>query len=72
MLVILPLVTGGALHKVLRMLGIRLPGGSARGFGDSHSSRGGMSKNLGSIASIASLASGGGVGALLKIAQSFM
>jgi hypothetical protein len=42
------------------------------GFGDSRSSRGGMSKNLGSIASIASLASGGGVGALLKIAKSFI
>lgn len=27
MLVIMPLITGGALHNILRQFGIRLPGG---------------------------------------------
>lgn len=74
MLVIMPLITGGALHNVLRNFGIRLPSamfggmGSGRGrYDDVYSSysdrRGGMGfDSLG----------GGTLQSVMKIAQMFM
>ncbi|KAI9818201.1 MAG: hypothetical protein M1827_000826 [Pycnora praestabilis] len=74
MLVIMPLVTGGALTSVLRQFGIRLPpslfGGMSggRGFGGSSSSfgssGGGLMNSFGGGA--------GGVQGLMKMAQMFM
>ena len=68
MLVIMPLITGGALADVLRRFGIRLPGGlqglvgggrrGAGGFGGG--GRGGM------------MDGGGGVAGLMKLAQMFI
>ncbi|KAI9859606.1 MAG: hypothetical protein M1813_006537 [Trichoglossum hirsutum] len=66
-LVILPLITGGALQSVLRKFGIRLPGGS-KGLGGGHSSRGG----LGGLGGLSSIAGGGGIGSLLRMVQSFI
>lgn len=51
MLVVMPLITGGALHNIIRQFGIRLPsglssimggyGGSSRGFSTTSSFGGG-------------------------------
>ncbi|KAI9674656.1 MAG: hypothetical protein M1817_001559 [Caeruleum heppii] len=71
MLVIMPLVTGGALSTVLKQFGIRLPagvlGGAGRGYGDAYSSYGGRSGS-----GYSDLAGGGGIQALMRIAQAFM
>jgi len=70
-LVVLPLITGGALTKLLSTVGIRLPaglaalaGGMGRGGGG-----GGMGDALGGIAGGMG---GGGVQAALGIAKMFM
>jgi uncharacterized membrane protein YgcG len=67
MLVVMPLVTGGALANVLKQFGIRLPAGLSSvmggrgGFGGS--SFGGRSDHGGG---------GGGVQSLMKMAQMFI
>ena len=68
MLVIMPLITGGALSKILKQFGIRLPvgmfGGIGRSaYGDSSSGRGGAYSDLGG---------GGGIQGIMKIAQMFI
>lgn len=68
MLVIMPLITGGALANILKQFGIRLPvgmlGGLGKGgYGDSFSGRGGAYNGLGG---------GGGIQSIMKIAQMFM
>lgn len=80
MLVIMPLLTGGALTKLLGRFGMRLPagldkmfgaaqgGGSRGGFGGSSSSSvGGPLAALGGLSSIA-----GGLGGLGSMAKMFM
>ncbi len=74
MLVVMPLVTGGALHNVLRQFGIRLPsamfGGVAGGKGrydDVYSSYSGRSggEGFGGLG-------GGTIQSMMKVAQMFM
>ncbi|KAI9840979.1 MAG: hypothetical protein M1838_003813 [Thelocarpon superellum] len=66
MMVIMPLLTGGALTGVLRRFGIRMPPGLFGG------GRGGSSYSGGSSGGLGALAGGGGVQGLMKIAQAFM
>ena len=69
MLVVMPLLTGGALHNVLKKLGIRLPAtmsGAMRSFGDS---RGGFGERRGGLGD---LGGGGGIQSIMKIAQMFI
>lgn len=74
MLVVMPLVTGGALHNVLRQFGIKLPaamfGGTSGGRGryeDAYSSYSGSGREAG----FGGLG-GGTVQSMMKIAQMFM
>ncbi|KAI9880416.1 MAG: hypothetical protein M1830_003456 [Pleopsidium flavum] len=74
MLVIMPLITGGALHNVLKQFGIRLPSamfdGTAGGRGrydGVYSSYSGRSGGAG-----AGGLSGGTIQSMMKIAQMFM
>ena len=64
LLVVMPLVTGGALHNVLRSLGVSVPAGLAGMMGGGGSRSGGMSSSGG----------GGGVGIeqIVGIAKMFM
>ncbi|KAI9893996.1 MAG: hypothetical protein M1814_004766 [Vezdaea aestivalis] len=78
-LVILPLLTGGALTKILATMGVRLPpglfGGSGRGGGFGGSSYGeyGESSGGGGLANLAGMAAGGGgVGSVIQLAKMFM
>jgi len=64
MLIIMPLLTGGALHSVLRKFGIRLPGVGAGG------RRGGFDSGISS--SLGSLVSGGSAQSLMRTVKSFM
>ena len=74
MLVVMPLITGGALHNILRKFGIRLPAGmfGAMGgsvgrneFGDSYSTSGGRG-------GLSDLAGGASIQSIMKIAQMFL
>ncbi|KAI9814092.1 MAG: hypothetical protein M1832_005980 [Thelocarpon impressellum] len=74
MMVVMPLITGGALTGILRTLGIRLPAGlmggmsRGRGFGGSGDVFGGRSSG----GMLGAMAGGGGIQGLMKIAQAFM
>lgn len=68
MLVIMPLITGGALANILKQFGMRLPvgmfGGIGKGgYGDFSSGRGGAYGDLGGE---------GGIQSVMRIAQMFM
>ena len=74
MLVIMPLITGGALHSILRQFGIRLPTalaglGAKSGFGGGSSfggsSYGGRGGDIGDFG-------GGSIQSVLNIAKMFM
>ena len=75
MLVVMPLVTGGALHNVLRQFGIRLPSamfgnldaGRDR-YSDVYSSYSGRSSRTG----LGGFESGGAIQSMMRIAQMFM
>ena len=66
MLVVMPLITGGALHNLLRTVGIRLPAGLGLG-GSGSSSSGGSSFGGGGRGQ-----GGIGVGDVVNIAKMFM
>jgi len=82
-MVIMPLISGGVLHKAAKQFGIKLPD-MLKGSGAHSSSRGGGgyygsegygreehgSGGMGGIGSIASTL--GGVGGMVKMAQAFM
>jgi len=83
-LVIMPLITGGALTKILTTVGIRLPPqlermlGSTmnRGYGQSERfySRGGA-RDFGAGSSLPGMSSGGGIaglGDMMRVAKMFM
>ena len=68
MLVIMPLITGGALSNILKQFGIRIPVGmfgalGRSSYGDSYGGRGGGYSDLGG---------GGGIQSIMRIAQMFM
>lgn len=68
MLVIMPLITGGALANILKQFGIKLPVGMLGGLGkggyeDSFGGSGGAHGDLGG---------GGGIQSIMRIAQMFM
>ncbi|KAI9808282.1 MAG: hypothetical protein M1825_004739 [Sarcosagium campestre] len=73
MMVIMPLISGGALAGVLKSFGIRLPGGvigsllggRRGGFGDDLSSMGGRG-------GLSDLGGGGGIQSALKVVKMFM
>lgn len=71
-LLVLPLVTGGALAGILKQFGIRLPPGLSRilgGLGDRREGYGGgYSRSSGSYSDLG----GGGIQGVMKIAQMFM
>lgn len=70
MLVVMPLITGGALHNILRKFGIRLPAGistAMSSFGGGDRSRYGERRG-----GFDDLGGGGGVQSLMKIAQMFI
>ncbi|KAI9800590.1 MAG: hypothetical protein M1833_003248 [Piccolia ochrophora] len=72
-MVIMPLISGGALAGVLKTLGIRLPrgmvgdmlGGRRGGFDDEFSS-------IGSGSGLSNLGGGGGISSALKVVKMFM
>lgn len=70
MLVIMPLITGGALADVLRRFGIRLPAGIASMLPGGR--RGGYGGGYGSSSGGSSLGGVGGVQGLMKLAQMFI
>ncbi|KAI9823208.1 MAG: hypothetical protein M1826_000221 [Phylliscum demangeonii] len=79
MMVVMPLLTGGALHAVLRQFGIRLPnnmfgGGNGQrpSGGDYAYSRYSGRSSLGDLVGGGSGGGGGGLAALFKVAQAFM
>lgn len=69
MLVVMPLITGGALHKILGKFGLRLPAGISRAMssfgGDEGGRFGDRRRGLDELG-------GGGVQSLMKIAQMFI
>lgn len=70
MLVLMPLITGGALHNILGKFGIRLPAGISRAmssYGGGERGRFGERR-----AGFDDLGGGGGVQSLMKIAQMFI
>lgn len=67
-LVIMPLLTGGALHNILRQFGIRLPAGLSSMMGGYGGNRGGFS----SLSSFADGGSEGGIQSAMRIAKMFM
>ena len=70
MLVIMPLITGGALHNLLRRFGIRLPAGLA-GFGGS--GLGGRGESGGSgFGNMGGSGGAGGLQSVMNIAKMFM
>lgn len=69
MLVVMPLITGGALHKLLRRLGVRLPTNISRLVGGFGSSRGGLGDHEDRFGN---LGGDGGIQRIMKIAQMFM
>lgn len=68
MLVLMPLITGGALHNILRQFGIRLPAGLNSLIGGYGGGRGGYD----SMRSFGGGASDGGIQSVMKIAKMFM
>lgn len=88
MLVIMPLITGGALTGLLARFGIRLPGGLEKmfgggtggGYGVGRGAGGGLQFErsrvegpLGALGGLGNLAAGmGGVGGAMNIAKMFM
>ena len=88
MLVIMPLITGGALTGLLARFGIRLPGGLEKmfggaaggGYGVGRGAGGGMQFErsrvegpMGALGGLGNLAAGmGGVGGAMNIAKMFM
>jgi hypothetical protein len=87
MLVIMPLITGGALTGLLARFGIRLPGGLEKmfgghggGYGVGRGPGGGMQFErsrvqgpLGALGGLGNLAAGmGGVGGAMNLAKMFM
>lgn len=81
MLVIMPLITGGALTKILAQFGVRLPrgleglvgGSGARGGGDRYYARGGA-RDFGGGSALPGMSGGVGetIGSLMGIAKMFM
>ena len=70
MLVVMPLITGGALHNILGKFGIRLPAGISRvmsSFGGGERGRFGERRG-----GFDDLGGGRGVQSLMKIAQMFV
>lgn len=68
MLVIMPLITGGALHNILRQFGIRLPAGLSSLVGGYGSGRGGYD----SMNSFGGGGNDGGLQTVMKITKMFM
>ncbi|KAL8914636.1 MAG: hypothetical protein Q9171_000817 [Xanthocarpia ochracea] len=68
MLVIMPLITGGALHNILRQFGIRLPARLSSLVGGYGGGRAGYD----SISSFSGEGSEGGIQTVMKIAKMFM
>ncbi len=69
MLIIMPLITGGALHNILRQFGIRLPGGLSSMMSEFGSSRGGLSSPISSFGGRGGEA---GIQNIMEIAKMFM
>lgn len=82
-MVIMPLISGGVLHKTAKQFGIKLPD-MLKGSAAQHSSRGGggyygsqgydrEEVGSGGMGGMSSLASNlGGIGGMVKMAQAFM
>ncbi|CAL8577059.1 hypothetical protein XPA_002908 [Xanthoria parietina] len=68
MLVIMPLITGGALHNILRQFGIRLPAGWSSLVGGDGGGRAGYD----SMSSFGGGGVDGGIQSAMKIAKMFM
>lgn len=66
-MLLMPLLTGGALAGVLKGFGIRLPAGMGGGGRGGFGGIGGKSSGLGGFGG-----AGEGLGGLMKIAQAFM
>ena len=75
MLVVMPLITGGALHNVLRGFGISLPSGMLGGMGNGRGryddAYSGYSGRRGATG-FDSLGGGGALQSVMKMAQMFM
>ncbi|KAF2265618.1 hypothetical protein CC78DRAFT_598831 [Lojkania enalia] len=75
-MVIMPLISGGLLHKLARQFGVHLPemgGGKSRGGGGYYGSEGYGERKGESGGGLQSLASGiGGLASVAKMAQAFM
>ena len=69
MLVIMPLITGGALPSLLRQFGVRLPAGLA---GFSGSAYGGSAYGGKGGGDFGDFGSGGGLQSVMNIAKMFM
>ena len=68
-LMILPLITGGALAGILKQFGIRLPPGMSRMMGGLNEGRGGFGRSNGGFGDGGG---GGGMQSMMKIARMFM
>ncbi|KAI4286259.1 MAG: hypothetical protein L6R38_000025 [Xanthoria sp. 2 TBL-2021] len=68
MLVIMPLITGGALHNILRQFGIRLPAGLSSLVGGYGGGRAGYD----SMSNFSGGGGDGGIQSAMKIAKMFM
>ncbi|KAL8997876.1 MAG: hypothetical protein Q9169_002958 [Polycauliona sp. 2 TL-2023] len=68
MLVIMPLITGGALHNILRQFGIRLPAGLSTLIGSYGGGKGGYE----SMSSFGGRGGEGGIQSAMKLAKMFM
>lgn len=69
MLVIMPLITGGALHNILRQFGIRLPGGLSSMISGYGGTRRGFSS---SMSSFGGEGGEGGIQSIMNIAKMFL
>ena len=74
MLVIMPLITGGALHNVIRSFGIRLPSAMFGGMGNGRGRYDDVYSNYGDRRGGTDFYSfgGGALQSVIKIAQMFM
>ncbi|KAI9724401.1 MAG: hypothetical protein M1812_000469 [Candelaria pacifica] len=70
MLVIMPLITGGAAASLLKMFGIRLPGGLAGLMGAGRGHESGYSSY--SRGASSDMFGGGNLGSMLRVAQMFV
>lgn len=68
MLLVMPLITGGALHNILKRFGIRLPAGMSRAMNNFGGGRGGFAGDRGGFSD---LGGSGGVQNIMRIAQMF-